>query len=146
MSGIVCAIRGGPDSQPTIHTAIDWAKKTGQTIYFLYVVNLDFLTFTSTSRVQVAAQEMRQMGEFILLTAQAQAEENGARAEGVVRKGQVSEEIINLCHEVSAEYVVLGHPRGKDEVDVFTHERLDQFAQHIEKESGAKPVITKDQP
>ena len=144
MSGIVCAIRGGPDSQPTIKTAIDLAGKTGQTIYFLYVVNLDFLTFTSTSRGQVAAQEMRQMGEFILLTAQSQAEEKGAKAEGVVRKGQVREEIINLCHEVNAEYLILGHPRGKDEVDVFTHEHLDQFAQHIEKESGAKAVITKD--
>ena len=144
MSGIVCAIRGGPDSQPTIHTAIDLAGETGQTIYFLYVVNLDFLTFTSTSRVQVAAQEMRQMGEFILLTAQAQAEEKGVKAEGIVRKGQVREEIINLCHEVNAEYLILGHPRGKDEVDVFTHEHLDQFAQHIEKESGAKAVITKE--
>jgi nucleotide-binding universal stress UspA family protein len=144
MSGIVCAIRGGPDSQPTIKTAIDLAGKTGQTIYFLYVVNLDFLTFTSTSRVQVAAQEMRQMGEFILLTAKAQAEEKGTQAEGVVRKGQVREEIINLCREISADYLILGHPRGKVEVDVFTHEHLDQFAQHIEEESGAKAVIAKD--
>ena len=69
MSGIVCAIRGGPDSQPTIQTAIEVAKKSDQTIYFLYIVNLDFLTYTSTSRVQVVAQEMHQMGEFILLTA-----------------------------------------------------------------------------
>lgn len=144
MSGIVCALRGGPDSQPTIQTATDLAKETNQTVYFLYVVNLDFLTYTSTSRVHVAAQEMRQMGEFILLTAQAQAEEKGVKAEGVVRQGQVSKEIINLCHEVKAEYVILGHPRGHDEVDVFTHERLDRFAHRIEQESGAKTVITKD--
>jgi nucleotide-binding universal stress UspA family protein len=146
MSGITCAIRGGPDSHPTIQTAIDLAQKTGQTIYFLYVVNLDFLTYTSTSRVQVAAQEMRQMGEFILLTAQAQAEEKGVKAECIVRQGQVRDEIINLCHEVSAEYVLLGRPRGQDEVDVFTHERLDQFTQRIEEESGAKVVLTKDTP
>ena len=144
MPGIVCAIRGGPDSQPTIQTAIDLAKETNQKVYFLYVVNLDFLTYTATSRVHVAAQEMHQMGEFILLTAQAQADEKGARAEGVVRQGQVSKEIIDLCHEVGAEYVILGRPRGQEEIDVFTHERLDRFTQRIEKESGAKAVLTQD--
>jgi len=144
MSGIVCAIRGGPDSQPTIETAIGLANETGQTVYFLYVVNLDFLTHTSTSRVHVAAHEMRQMGEFILLTAQSQAEEQGIRAQGVVQQGQVRQEIINLCHEVRADYVILGRPRGQDEIDVFTHERLDQFIQSIERESGAKVVIAKE--
>ncbi|HBX70733.1 MAG TPA: hypothetical protein DEH25_15460 [Chloroflexi bacterium] len=143
MSGIVCAIRGGPDSQPTIQQSIALAKETGQTVYFLYVVNLDFLSHTATSRVQVVAQEMRQMGEFILLTAQAQAIEKGAKAETVVRQGQVREEIIGLCHAVKAEYVVLGHPRGQDEGDVFTLERLNQFVQHIEHESGAKAVLAK---
>lgn len=144
MSGIVCAIRGGADSQATIQTAIDLAVETHQTIYFLYVINLDFLTYTATSRVHVVAQEMRQMGEFILLTAQAQAEENGVEAQAVVRQGQVREEITNLCHEVNAEYVILGRPRGQDEVDVFTHEHLDRFTQRIEEESGAKAVLTKD--
>jgi len=144
MSGIVCAIRGGPDSQPTIETAIDLAKETGQTVYFLYVINLDFLTYTSTSRVHVVAQAMRQMGEFILLTAQSQAEEQGIHAQSVVQQGQVNKEIINLCHEVNAEYVILGRPRGQDDIDVFTHERLDRFVQRIEQESGAKVVLTKD--
>jgi K+-sensing histidine kinase KdpD len=146
MPGIVCAIRGGPDSQPTIRTAIELAKETGQMLYFLYIVNLDFLTYTSTSRIHVVAQEMRQMGEFILLTAQAQAEEQSAAAQGIVRQGQVSKEIIKLCHEIGAEYVILGRPRGQDEIDVFTHERLDQFTQRIEQESGAKAVLTKDSP
>ena len=103
MSGIVCALRGGPDSQPTIRTAINLAKETGQTVYFLYVINLDFLTYTSTSRIHVVAQEMRQMGEFILLTAQAQAEAQNIKAQGIVRQGQVRKEIIQFCHEIEAE-------------------------------------------
>jgi len=144
MSGIVCALRGGPDSQSTIRTAINLAKETGQTVYFLYVINLDFLTYTSTSRIHVVAQEMRQMGEFILLTAQAQAEAQNIKAQGIVRQGQVRKEIIQFCHEIEAEYVILGHPRGQDEIDVFTHKHLDQFTQRIEQESGAKAVIAKD--
>lgn len=49
MPGIVCAIRGGPSSQPTIATSIKLASETGETIHFLYVVNLDFLTHSSSS-------------------------------------------------------------------------------------------------
>lgn len=144
MSGIVCAIRGGPDSQPTINKAISLARETGETIYFLYVVNLDFLSHTATSRVKVAAHEMHQMGEFILLTAQAQAMDQDVTAECVVRHGQVREEIIGLCREVEADYVTLGRPRGQEEADVFTHDRLKQFTEFIEKESGAKAVLANE--
>ena len=143
MSGIVCAIRGGPDSQPTISQSIALAQKTGQIIYFLYVVNLDFLSHTATSRTRVVQHEMQEMGEFILLTAQTQALDKGANAEIVVREGQVGEEIIAFCLSVQADYVILGRPRGQAEADVFTHERLDQFAQHIQQESRAKVVLAK---
>jgi hypothetical protein len=68
MTGIICAIRGGPASQPTIARSIALAQETSLPLHFLYVVNLDFLTRTSLSRVHVIAQEMQQMGEFILLT------------------------------------------------------------------------------
>ncbi len=49
MPGIICAIRGGPSSQPTIATSIQLAKDTKETIHFLYVVNLDFLTHSISS-------------------------------------------------------------------------------------------------
>ena len=141
MSGIICAIRGGPDSQPTISQSIALAQETGQIIYFLYVVNLDFLSHTATSRTRVVQQEMQEMGEFILLTAQAQALDKGANADIVLRHGQVSKEIIELCREVNANYVVLGLPRGNTEADIFTHNRLKQFTQYIEQESHAKVVL-----
>ena len=50
MPGIVCAVRGGPASQPTIEKAIALALETGLPLCFLYVVNLDFLSQTPTSR------------------------------------------------------------------------------------------------
>jgi len=36
MPGIICAIRGGPSSQPTIATTIKLASETGETIYCSY--------------------------------------------------------------------------------------------------------------
>lgn len=141
MSGVVCAIRGGPASQPTILEAISLAKESGHQLYFLYVVNLDFLERTASSRTHTILTEIRHMGEFILLTAQSQAESEGISAECVVRDGNVGEEIIRLCKEIKAEYVVLGSPQHEGEENVFTHERLEKFGQIIEEASGAVPVF-----
>jgi nucleotide-binding universal stress UspA family protein len=81
MPGIICAVRGGPASQPTIHRAITLAQEVGQPIHFLYVVNLDFLEHTATSRTHVISRELRHMGDFILLTAQVQAQNLGVEAD-----------------------------------------------------------------
>ena len=141
MSGIVCAIRGGPDSKPTIDKTLELAAEASLPVYFLYVVNLDFFTHSTRSRVHTVEKELHQMGEFILLTAQSQAEAKGITAEGLVRQGNVLDEIICLCQEIKANYVILGYPKQQKEINVFTDERLDEFRQRIEDESGAKIVL-----
>ncbi len=141
MSGIVCAIRGGASSQPTINQAIRTALETNLPVYFLYVLNLDFLKRGIQSRTHTISEEMQELGEFVLLAAEAQAERQGVAAEGIIREGDVIEDqIINLCRELTADYVILGRPRGAKDKNVFTHEQLDQFGRHIEQETGAKVV------
>ena len=141
MSGIVCAIRGGPDSQATIAEAIALAQRTGLPLYFLYVVNLDFMSYTTSTRVHTISEEMHQMGEFILLAAQAQASAQGIPVEGVVRRGNVAGEIGGLCHEVAADYLVLGRPQFQREESVFTRDLLAQFIRETEEQTGAKVVM-----
>lgn len=143
MSGIVCAIRGGPGSNPTIKRAISLAKETQLPLYFLYVVNLDFFTHTQSSRTHTVEKELHKMGEFILLTAQAKAERNGVQAEGIVRKGSVGEEIIEVSQEMEVNYVVLGAPRGIHDADHFTQERFHEFIRRIEDTCNAE-VLTID--
>lgn len=142
MSGIVCAIRGGPDSRPTIDKAISLAAESNLQLYFLYVVNLDFLTHTQSSRIQAISGEMHQMGEFILLTAQATAASKGVNSEGVVRHGNVGNEIIKLCQEVEAEYVILGTPQTeREQENIFNLQRLNTFKEKIESETDSKVII-----
>lgn len=141
MPGIVCAIRGGPHSQPTITRAIALAQEMDLPLYFLYVVNLDFLLRTSSTRIHTISEQMHQMGEFILLTAQASASEQGVSAEGIVRHGDVRQEIVNLCHELVADYLVLGRPRLEHEESVFSQELLHQFVERAEQQTGAKVVL-----
>ena len=142
MSGIVCAIRGGPSSQPTIRQAVTIARQNQISIYFLYVVNLDFLEYTEQSRTEVLQQEMRSMGEFICLKAQIEAQRAGVQAEVAVREGNVTKEIVALCHEVDADYVILGRPQGDQDTNIFNMERLRKFAQTLESQTGAEVIFS----
>jgi nucleotide-binding universal stress UspA family protein len=142
MSGIICAIRGGPSSQPTIEKSIQLARDTGETIFFLYVVNLDFLTHSSSSKTNHISQEIREMGEFILLGAQEQAENAGAEATGTIRDGQVMEEIISYCQEQQPSYVVLGRPLEEAEDNLLSMERLSHFADQIKEVCQAQVVFS----
>lgn len=140
MSGILCAIRGGPASQSTIALAIETAKKHQLPIHFLYIVDLDFLSSTNSARLHTISEEMVEMGEFILLATQTQAEKEGVTADGFVRHGEVSEEIIALSLEVGAKYVVLGKPK-EEKTNVFTQERLQSFAAMITEKTGAEVLF-----
>lgn len=141
MPGIVCAIRGGPSSQPTIATSIKLASETGETIYFLYVVNLDFLTHSSSSKTNHISQEIKEMGEFILLGAQEQAAENNVLAEGITREGQIEDEIISYCSELDPTYVIFGRPQAEQENNLLSNERMQAFADRITEVCSATIVL-----
>ncbi len=140
MGGILCPIRGGPGSQGAIKTGISLAKDIQEALHFLYVVNLDFLNLTEHGRTQVISEEMRGMGEFILLRAQALAEQNGIEAQWTVRQGNVMDEIMAMAKEIKASHIILGQPKHTEQ-NVFTMERLKDFVEHCEAETGAKVVL-----
>lgn len=145
MAGIVCAIRGGPGSKETIQTSIDLAKRLQQPLHFLYVVNLEFLQRTESSRVRIISNELENMGDFILLNARARAEEQGIKAKGAVRQGHVADEIIGLAVELDASHIVLGRPTGDQEHNVFTEDRLQTFIDRIQSESGAQVIVAREE-
>ena len=128
----------------TILNLTELAKEYNLPLYFLYVVNLEFLTHTASSRVHTISRELYQMGEFILLAAQTEAEANGIAANGFVRQGIVWDEIINLGRKYKADYVVLGKPQ-EQEGTLSTHEFMQEFSKRIENEIGAKVVLAESQ-
>ncbi len=139
MSGIVCAVRGGPASQPTIARAISLAKETGLPLHFVYIVNLDFLaTAIMPYRPKTVFDELDQMGEFILLKTQSEAAQQGVTSHTVVRHGDVMEEVTALCREIEADYVILGKPKGGS--GLLADEKLDEVQSNIEAATQAKVV------
>jgi nucleotide-binding universal stress UspA family protein len=142
MSGILCAIRGGPGSQATVAQAVSLAQQTKLPLHFLYVVNLDFLARTISSRTRTISEQMHQMGESILLAAAAEAEKQGISSETVVRQGDVSSQIIDVCHELGVDYLVLGRPQSQEEENVFTQPQIQEFVKNLEAQTGAKVVLS----
>jgi hypothetical protein len=84
---------------------------------------------------------MQQMGEFILLAAEDRAAKQGVQAQSSVRHGNVSEEIIALCQEIDADYVVLGRPYAGDRPNVFDIARLETFIGQLQLQTTAHVVL-----
>ena len=81
------------------------------------------------------------MGEFILLSAQEQADKDGTLAEGVVREGQVIDEIIKFCEEQDPVYVVMGRPEEEREDNLLSLERLQGIVERINEVCQAQVVF-----
>jgi nucleotide-binding universal stress UspA family protein len=140
MSVILCAIRGGPECQPTIAQAISLAQETGLPVHFLYIVNRDLVSSANGPRVRAISGQVRQMARSVLRTALAWAGTEDVTAQGVIRQGNVGDEIASLCRDLEADYLVIGRPRPHEERNVFPEDLLPQFIQQIEKQTGAEVV------
>ncbi len=139
MGKILCATRGGEASYRTQDAAIALAKEQGDTLLFLYVVDLHFLDKTSGAVVVDVGQEMNKMGKFLLLMAKERAAEQGVLAETICRKGEFRPELTRTAHEQNASLIVLGQPA--DPESVFKLTSLRAFAVEIERETGVKTRI-----
>jgi nucleotide-binding universal stress UspA family protein len=140
MGKILCATRGGEASYRAQDAAIALAKERGDTLLFLYVVDLHFLDKTAGSVVVDVENEVAKMGQFLLLMAKERAAKQGVAADAIYRKGEVREELKSAARQEGVSLVVLGRPAGEE--SVFKLAGLQDFAAEIEAETGIETVIT----
>ena len=143
MSGIICAIRGGPRSQSTIAGAIEIAKDRALPLYFIYVVNLDFLTKHELYPKHFVDVELEQMGELILLLAKEKAAKAGVIAHCAIRHGTVLDELAAACIEHDCETIVMGLPEGK--ASLLSHDTLRHSQETLEAKTGVTVVWVGDE-
>jgi nucleotide-binding universal stress UspA family protein len=110
----------------------------------LYVVNRDFLSHVGDNHVHAVSEKMYHMGEAVLLAARTKAHALDIAAEAVVRQGEIGGEIIGLCHDLGADYVVLGCPRAQREGNTFTTNSLENLSGRIERECGVRVVLAEN--
>ncbi|MCP4540782.1 MAG: universal stress protein [Chloroflexi bacterium] len=139
MGKILCSTRGGEASYRAQDAAIALAKERGDTLLFLYVVDLHFLDKTSGAAVVDVEKEMNKMGEFLLLMAKERAAEQNVVAETTCHTGEFREELENTAREQNTSLIVLGRPA--DTESVFQLTSLQTFAAEIESETGVETCI-----
>ena len=135
MGKILCATRGGVDSQPTQQAAIALAKEQGDELVFLYVADASFLDHIAAPVVVDIELELDQMGRFQLVMAQEQAAEQGVEAQIAIRHGHLRTELIGAAQELEATYIMLGRPRGEEAI--FDEAALQTFAAELKAKTGA---------
>ena len=106
---ILCPVRGGKSSAPTIDKAIELAQTLPAPLVLLYIVDLDFLGLATVARVKIMADELAETGEFTLHVLAEKARNRGViKVECVVREGEMGQVIREVAGEVEATAVVLG--------------------------------------
>ena len=134
MAKILCAIRGGEESQRLQDIAIQRAKERGEQIVFLYVVNTEFLDTASASLRESVTLEMEKLGDFLLLMAQERAKKEGVVAEPLLQHGYLQPEI----KAAASQPVLLGVPGERGN---FSMESLQATAKEIEDEYKVEVLI-----
>lgn len=139
MTRMLCATRGGEASYRTQDVAIRLAKECGDELWFLYVVNTDFLHHTARAvREDVVETEIERLGKFLLEMACERAAGQGVAAQAMVKHGSLPEQLKAAAIELGATTVVLGKPV---EGGAYALEDLQAFAAEIEAETDAKVRI-----
>ena len=107
---IVCATRGGPQSERVHQQAIELARERQGKLIFLHVVDTSALGDVESPSSRVLIRQMRALAESILRVAQEQARDAGVTARTEVREGETGSTIEAFIREAQADVLVVGYP------------------------------------
>lgn len=138
---IVCAARGGKESQPAVNRAIQLAKERDADLTFLFIVDAEFLCHAIIGPPSVVHRQLRDMGEFIMATLKVKAEELGVTADYDVREGEVREQIRQYLEENDVDVLVMGRPVEETDAAVFDTGTVSNFAAALEHDTGVEVVL-----
>lgn len=106
---IVCAVRGQVHSRATVSRAIDLALAHGARLTFVHVIDAEFLAYATVGIPRLMLQELRSMGEFLMVILKERAERRGvAQVDTALLEGHFDRALLTYLQRQSAEMVVLG--------------------------------------
>ena len=136
---IVCATRGGEGSQPAVQEAIRLARERGFGLIFLYIADVEFMKQTEMGRTALISEEVRKMGEFIMLTLVERALSEGVEADYAVRQGGLRERLVSYLEETHPAVLVLGRPlEGTARLNL---DRLNRLVEELEEQTGVSVML-----
>jgi nucleotide-binding universal stress UspA family protein len=139
METILCATRGGEASIRTQQRAIALAKEREARLVFIFVSDVHFLDHFTAPRVPAMEDEMKHLGEFLLLMAKERAEKEGVAADITVREGVFSTALIEAAKDHEATLIVLGRPADEG---LTTLEYLEnELAPLLREKTGCEVMV-----
>lgn len=128
---IVCAVRGGPESQETANHAIDLAREAEARLTFFHVVDPDCLDCGQVVRSSSTRREY--LAESAMRALCTQARQRGVtHVDLVLREGDTRQELRQLAVETDADLLVLGHPNPGSERSTFKEDEFHQFLAELD--------------
>ena len=139
---IVCAARGGPLIQPSVRRALELACEANARLTFLYILDVEFMKYTTLGRADVVFEELDKLGQFMMLRLCEYANQAGCtNVDYAIRHGTVKEEILAYLSEAWPDLLVLGRPRhaAEDETpSAFESDAIVRFAGELTQKTGVK--------
>ncbi len=141
---ILVPTRGGESSYPNQDKAIEIAKQKGADILFLYITNIEFLEKVSRPVIVDIAQEIDDMGEFLLVMAQERAGKAGVKAETLVKRGAFREAMETVIDEEEVDMLILGSASVDEETGHTTMDFIKTLNQSIADTYKIEVVVLGD--
>lgn len=130
---IVCAVRGGSESQETADSAMELALKAGAKLTFFHVVDPGCLDCDDIARSSAAYRQYLEKAESTIRILGTQARQRGViHVDLILREGDTRRELRQLAVEADAEMLVLGHPNPNSQRSVFSKDEFHQFLAELD--------------
>lgn len=107
---ILVPTRGGETSYPNQDKSIALAKEKSAEILFLYITDVKFLDKVARPVTVDIAQEIDDMGEFLLVMAQERAAKQGVKSSTLVKRGEFRQVMESVIDEEQVDMLILGSP------------------------------------
>lgn len=124
---ILCAVRGGPQSQLTVTRAVELAREHDAELVFLYVVDAEFLGYATVGRPSVILKELRATGAFTMEMLRERVAHDGIDTDYVVHTGDVGRQIIESVRWQDADTLVMGRPVKSPRDEYLHREELQEL-------------------
>ena len=139
---VACAVRGGPESRATVTKAIDLALERGAKLTFVHVMDADFLGYATIGPLSVVYQELREMGNFMMLILRDRAIRRGVRDVGyVLMEGNIRKKLRDFVRETDADLLVMGMPVRSPGSNVFKEGEIEEFAEDLRREGRLEVML-----
>jgi len=142
MTNILCPTRGGKESRHNQDFAINLAKERGADLLFMYVSNIQLISRSGPPIVVDIAEELDELGDFLLSMAQERAEKSGIPAKATVRRGVFSTVLKEVIVENKINTVILGS--SPNEPGIVSYEHLQELSTELSDELGVEFYVVQD--